>query len=128
MNERTPITAPSAPEAVGPYSQAIRHGDLVFCSGALPLDPGSGDLLDDSIAAEAEQCLRNLAAVCEAAGTELGRALRTTVFTTDLDRFDEINAAYETFFPSSPPARAAVEVGALPKGARVEIDAIVAVG
>jgi 2-iminobutanoate/2-iminopropanoate deaminase len=128
MNERTPITAPAAPPAVGPYSQAIRHGDLVFCSGALPLDPESGELVDDSIAAEAEQCLRNIAAVCEAAGTELGRVLRTTVFTTDLDSFGEINAAYEAFFPSAPPARAAVGVGALPKGARVEIDAIAAVG
>ncbi len=128
MNERTPINAPGAPAAVGPYSQAIRHGDLVFCSGALPLDPASGELVDDSLVAEAEQCLRNLAAVCEAAGTELGRALRTTVFTTVLGGFGEINAAYEAFFPSAPPARAAVGVGALPKGARVEIDAIVAVG
>ena len=128
MNERTPITAPGAPAAVGPYSHAIRHGDLLFCSGALPLDPKSGELVDDSLAAEAEQCLRNIAAVCEAAGTQLGRALRTTVFTTDLNSFGEINAAYETFFPSAPPARAAIGVGALPKGARVEIDAIVAVG
>jgi 2-iminobutanoate/2-iminopropanoate deaminase len=128
MNERTPINAPGAPAAVGPYSQAIQYGDLVFCSGALPLDPSSGELVDDSLAAEAEQCLRNLAAVCEAAGTELGQALRTTVYTTDLGSFGEINAAYEAFFHSAPPARAAIGVGALPKGARVEIDAIVAVG
>src|SRR5258708_5983394 len=128
MSERTPITAPAAPAAAGPYSHAIRHGDLIFCSGALPLDPRSGELVDGSLAAETEQCLRNVAAVCEAAGTELGRALRTTVFTTDLDSFAEINAAYEKFFPSEPPARAAVGVVALPKGARVEIDAIVAVG
>jgi 2-iminobutanoate/2-iminopropanoate deaminase len=128
MNERTPINAPGAPAAVGPYSQAIQYGDLVFCSGALPLDPTSGELVDDSLAAEAEQCLRNLSAVCEAAGTALGQALRTTVYTTDLGSFGEINAAYEAFFHSAPPARAAIGVGALPKGARVEIDAIVAVG
>ena len=128
MSKRAAITAPGAPAAIGPYSHAVRHGDLVFCSGALPLDPASGELVDGSLGAEAEQCLRNIAAVCEAAGTELGRVLRTTVFTTDLDRFAEINAAYETFFPSEPPARAAVGVTALPKGARVEIDAIVAAG
>jgi 2-iminobutanoate/2-iminopropanoate deaminase len=127
MSERTPITAPDAPAAVGAYSQAIRHGDLIFCSGALPLDPESGQLVQGPLAAEAEQCLRNLAAVCAAAGTELGRALRTTVFTTELESFSKINAAYESFFPSAPPARAAVGVVALPKGARVEIDAIVAV-
>jgi reactive intermediate/imine deaminase len=127
MSERTPITAPAAPAAVGPYSQAIRHGDLIFCSGALPLDPASGELVDGALAAEAEQCLRNIAAVCDAAGTNLERTLRTTVFTTDLEGFAEINAAYERFFPSAPPARAAVGVVALPKGARVEIDAIVAV-
>lgn len=128
MTQRTPITAPNAPAAVGPYSQAVRHGDLIYCSGALPLDPGSGDLVDSSLAAETEQCLRNLAAVCEAAGTELGRALRLTVFTTELDGFGEINAAYEQFFPSEPPARVTVGAAALPKGARVEIDAIVAAG
>jgi 2-iminobutanoate/2-iminopropanoate deaminase len=127
MSERTTITAPAAPAAVGPYSQAIRHGDLIFCSGALPLDPRSGQLVEGTLAAEAEQCLHNLAAVCEAAASELGQALRTTVFTTDLDSFGEINAAYEKFFPNAPPARAAVGVVALPKGARVEIDAIVAV-
>lgn len=127
MSERIPIAAAAAPAAVGPYSQAIRHGDLIFCSGVLPLDPASGELVDGSLAAEAEQCLRNIAAVCDAAGTGLERTLRTTVFTTDLEGFAEINAAYEGFFHSAPPARAAVGVVALPKGARVEIDAIVAV-
>jgi 2-iminobutanoate/2-iminopropanoate deaminase len=126
VNRRTPITATDAPAALGPYSHAVRHGDVIYCSGALPLDPGSGELVDASLAAETEQCLRNLAAVCGAAGTELGRALRTTIFTTDLDGFGEINAAYERFFPSEPPARVTVGVAALPKGARVEIDAIVA--
>ncbi len=92
MSERTPITAPAAPAAVGPYSQAIRHGDLIFCSGALPIDPASGELVDGSLVAEAEQCLRNIAAVCDAAGTSLERTLRTTVFTTDLEGFAEINA------------------------------------
>jgi 2-iminobutanoate/2-iminopropanoate deaminase len=128
VTQRTPITAPNAPAAVGPYSQAVRHGDLIYCSGALPLDPGSGDLVDSSLAAETEQCLCNIAAVCEAAGTELGRALRLTIFTTELDGFGEINVAYEQFFPSDPPARVTVGAAALPKGARVEIDAIVAAG
>jgi 2-iminobutanoate/2-iminopropanoate deaminase len=128
MNDRTTITASDAPAAVGPYSHAIRHGSVLYCSGALPLDPASGELVASSPAAEARQCLANLAAVCAAAGTELERALRLTVFTTDLGSFAAINEAYGEFFASDPPARVTVEVAALPLGARVEIDAIVAVG
>jgi 2-iminobutanoate/2-iminopropanoate deaminase len=127
MSERTSIAAPDAPAAIGPYSHAVRHGPVLYCSGALPIDPGSGAVLDDSPAAETEQCLRNLAAVCHAAGTELGRTLRATVYTTELEAFGEINEAYAAFFPSDPPARVAVGVAALPKGVRVEIDAIVAI-
>jgi len=124
---RETVEAPQAPPAIGPYSHAVIHDGLLFCSGQIPLDPGSGELVGDSVAAEAEQCLRNLQAVCEAAGTDLGSAVRMTIYTTELDRFAEINEAYGAFFPASPPARAAVGVAALPKGARVEIDAIVAV-
>lgn len=127
MSERTAITAPDAPEAIGPYSHAVRHGEVLYCSGQLPLDPASGEMRDESLAAETEQCLRNLAAVCAAAGTELAGALRLTVYTTRLEGFAEINDAYASFFGEDPPARAAVGVAALPKGVNVEIDAIVAV-
>lgn len=121
------IVSDAAPAAVGPYSQAVRSGGFLFCSGSLPIDAGSGELNNDSLASETAQSLRNLEAVCRAGGTELSRAVRITVYTTDLDRFAEINEAYASFFPSAPPARAAVGVSALPKGARVEVDAIVAV-
>lgn len=128
MTQRTPINAEDAPAAVGPYSHAVRHGDVLYCSGAIPLDPESQEIVGSSLAAETGQCLRNLDAVCRAAGTELANTLRATIYTTDLGGFGEINAAYGEFFPSAPPARVTVGVAALPKGARVEIDAIVAVG
>jgi 2-iminobutanoate/2-iminopropanoate deaminase len=127
MSDRNPIDAPSAPAAIGPYSHAVRHGSVLYCSGALAIDPESGDVRDESPAAETRQCLRNLAAVCEAGGTSLSEAIRLTIYTTDLDAFAEINDAYSEFFPSSPPARAAVGVAQLPKGLRVEIDAMVAI-
>ncbi|MBA2240699.1 MAG: RidA family protein [Solirubrobacterales bacterium] len=124
---REVIETDAAPGAIGPYSQAIRHGGLLFCSGSLPLDPESGELLSDDLTAETRRCLHNLAAVCEHAGTSLDRALRLTIYTTELSAFATINDAYAEFFESEPPARAAVGVVELPKGARVEIDAIVAV-
>jgi 2-iminobutanoate/2-iminopropanoate deaminase len=123
----TQIEADGAPEAVGPYSQAVRHGDVLYCSDALPIDPRSGQLVLDSPAAETDRCLRNLAAVCVAGETDLSRAIRMTIYTTELASFTEINDAYARFFPGSPPARVAIGVSQLPKGARVEIDAIVAV-
>jgi 2-iminobutanoate/2-iminopropanoate deaminase len=128
MTDRTPIDTSDAPAAIGPYSQAIRHGDLLFCSGQIPLDPASGEYVAGSLGEETTRCLANLAAVCRAAGSSLERALRLTVYTTRLDAFAEINDAYAGFFPADPPARAAVGVAALPKGAQVEIDAIVALG
>ena len=124
--ERDVVEAAGAPAAVGPYSHAIRAGELLFCSGQIPLDPSSGRLVGQAPGEQCAQCLRNLAAVCEAAGTDLGRAIRLTVYTTDLDRFDQINEAYATFFEADPPARVAVGVPALPKGALVEISGIVA--
>lgn len=127
MRQRTPVTAPDAPAAVGPYSHAVRHGDVLYCSGAIPLDPGSDEPVGGSLEAETTQCLRNLAAVCEAAGTALGNTLRATIYTTRLDCFAEINEAYGACFPHDQPARAAVGVAALPKGVNVEIDAIVAI-
>lgn len=124
---RTVVETEDAPGAIGPYSQAIRHGDVLYCSGALPLDPVSGELVTDSPAAETVRCLENLRAVCRAAGTELEHAVRVTVYTTQLERFAEINEAYGAFFRVAPPARVTIGVAALPKGAHVEIDAVVAV-
>lgn len=118
------IHTDSAPAAVGPYSQAVRAGDLVLCSGQIPLDPSTGEIVGDAPGDQATQCLTNLAAVAAAAGTTLAAAVRLTVYTTDLVAFDQINAAYGKFFGEHPPARAAVGVVALPKGAQVEIDAI----
>lgn len=124
---RTPVATTDAPAAIGPYSQAVRHGDVLWCSGALPLDPESGELVTNSPAAETIRCLENLRAVCRAAGTELESAVRVTVYTTKLERFAEINEAYGAFFRAAPPARVTIGVAALPKGASVEIDAVVAV-
>ena len=127
MSERTTIDATDAPAAIGPYSHAVRHGNVLYCSGAIPLEPESDSFVNSSRGDETTQCLRNLAAVCAAAGTDLTRTLRATIYTTDLDAFAEINDAYAAFFPVDPPARVAVGVAALPKGVRVEIEALVAV-
>ena len=121
------MSAAGAPAAIGPYSHAVRHGDLLLCSGQIPLDPASGELVGDTAAAQARRCLENLVAVCEAAGTRLARALRVTIYMTDLDQFAAVNEVYESFFAGeAPPARVTVGVAALPRGAQVEIDAIVA--
>lgn len=126
MSERTAIEASGAPAAVGPYSHAIVHGGALYCSGQVPLDPDSGELVVGGPGEQTRQCLRNLEAVCGAAGTSLGRALMVSVFTTDLASGPEINAAYGEFFGAEPPARAMVGVAALPLGATVEIAAVVA--
>jgi len=125
-DSRKTINAEGAPEAIGPYNHAVAVDDLLFCSGQIPLDPESGEIVGDSAAEQASRCLKNLEAVCDAAGTSLARAVRMTIYTTKLEDFAEINDAYAEFFKSDPPARAAVGVAALPKGAIVEIDAIVA--
>ena len=124
--ERETIDAPGAPAAIGPYSHAVRAGTLLFCSGQIPLDPASGEMVGDTAAEQARQCLLNLTAVCEAAGASLADAVRLTVYMTDLSVLAEVGEAYESFFPHSPPARVAVGVAGLPRGAQVEIDAIVA--
>lgn len=124
--DREAISAPGAPAAVGPYSHAVRFGSLLFCSGQIPLDPLTGELVGTTPAEQARQCLANLVAVCEAANASLAHALRLTVYMTDLACFAEVNAVYESFFSAQPPARVTVGVAHLPKGARVEIDAIVA--
>ncbi len=124
--DRETVDAPAAPAAVGPYSHAVRAGGLLFCSGQIPLDPATGEIVGADAADQARRCLENLQAVCEAAGTALERALRTTVYMVDLGAFAEVNAVYASFFAHDPSARVAIGVAALPKGAYVEIDAIVA--
>ena len=118
------IQTDDAPAAIGPYSQAVRAGDLVFVSGQIPLDPAGDALVGDTPAEQAAQCMRNVAAIAEAAGTSLESAVRLTIYTTDLSAFADINEVYAGFFGDEPPARAAVGVAALPKGALVEIDAV----
>ncbi len=124
--EREIVQAPGAPPAIGPYSHAVRAGGLLFCSGQIPLDPQSGELVGDTPAEQARRCLENLQEVCAAAGTGLERAVRLTIYMTDLDAFGAVNEVYGSFFADQPPARAAIGVAALPKGAYVEIDAVVA--
>jgi 2-iminobutanoate/2-iminopropanoate deaminase len=125
--DREAITAPAAPAAIGPYSHAVRTGSLLFCSGQIPLDPTSGEIVGATAAEQARQCLLNLTYVCKAAGASLEDAVRLTVYMTDLSAFAEVGEAYETFFSHFPPARVAIGVAALPRGAQVEIDAVVAV-
>jgi len=125
--ERSAITAAGAPPAIGPYSHAVQAGSLLFCSGQIPLHPDTGELAGSTAGEQARQCLANLSAVCEAAGASLADAVRLTIYMTDLSRFAEVNEAYATFFERHPPARVTVGVAALPKGALVEIDAIVAI-
>ena len=125
--QRESIHAPDAPEAVGPYAHAVRVGNLLFCSGQIPLDPRTGQLVAGTAADQAGRCLENLAAVCQAVGATLGDAVRLTVYTTEMDSFAEVNEVYESFFESDPPARVAIGVAALPRGAKIEIDAVVAI-
>ncbi len=117
------ILTDKAPTPIGPYSQAIRCGNLVFVSGQLPLDPKSGALIT-GIAEETRQVFENLKAVLEAAGSSLERALKVTVFMKDLGEFAEMNKVYATFFRENPPARSTIQVAALPRGVSVEIDII----
>lgn len=124
---KTCISTTSAPEAIGPYSQAISTGSLVFCSGQIPLDPSSGELVSGTVVEETTRCMRNLEAVLAEAGSGFDKILKTTIYVTDMGDFAEVNDAYGSFFPSEPPARATVGVSALPKGARVEVECVAAV-
>ena len=124
MSKRESICTDDAPAAIGPYSQAIHTGELVFVSGQIPLEPKSGKLEVSSIEAETQQVLRNLRAILEAAGSSLPRVVKTTIYLTNLEDFAAVNAVYGEFFSDAPPARATVQVAALPMGARIEIDAI----
>jgi 2-iminobutanoate/2-iminopropanoate deaminase len=125
-SSREPVTASEAPAAVGPYVHAVKAGGLLFCSGQIPLDPRTGELVGSSPAEQTGRCLENLAAVCAAAGAKLGDAVKLTVYLTDMAYFAEVNEVYGLFFEKDPPARVAIAVAGLPKGAQVEIDAVVA--
>jgi 2-iminobutanoate/2-iminopropanoate deaminase len=118
------VTTDGAPGAIGPYSQAVRSGDLLFLSGQVGLDPGTGTLVRGSVEEEAARVLENLGAVLRAAGADFQQVVKTTVYLTDMRDFEALNGIYARYFGDSRPARATVQVSGLPKGARVEIDAI----
>jgi 2-iminobutanoate/2-iminopropanoate deaminase len=125
-HHRDPVTASGAPDAVGPYSHAVRSGGVLYCSGQVPLDPATGKLVEGSVGDQTRRCLENLRLVCQAAGAELSDAVRLGIYVTDMGTFPEVNEAYGSFFGEGPPARSTIGVAALPLGAAVEIDAIVA--
>jgi 2-iminobutanoate/2-iminopropanoate deaminase len=123
MTSRQSVRTAGAPEAIGPYSQAIAIDGFVFCSGQLGLDPATGDLVE-GIEAQTERALRNLAAVLDAAGVTMADVVKTTLFLADIGDFAAVNAVYAGFVPDPPPARSTFAVGALPKGGLIEIEAI----
>jgi 2-iminobutanoate/2-iminopropanoate deaminase len=125
---RETVSTEKAPAAIGPYSQAVRCGGFLFCSGQIPLDPGTGKIVEGGIAEQTERVLSNLGAVLSAGGATFASVVKTTVYLVDLSEFPAMNAVYGRFFPGEPPARATVEVSKLPAGARVEIEAVAAVG
>lgn len=126
MQDRRTVSTPNAPAAIGPYSQAIVHGGLVYCSGQVALDPAKGELVPGGIEEETRQVMKNLSGVLNAAGSSLAGVLKTTVYLQRMDDFAKMNAVYGGFFEGNPPARATVEVAKLPKGALVEIDCVAA--
>lgn len=121
------ISTGGAPKAIGPYSQAVAHGGVVYCSGQIPLDPATGQVVEGDITAQTTRVLENLKAVLEAAGSSLDHVLKTTVFMKDMTEFGAMNAVYGQYFAVNPPARATVEVSRLPRDVRVEIEAIAAI-
>ncbi len=125
---REAVTSPNAPQAIGPYSPAVRVGSMLFVSGQIPLDPATGAMVEGDIAAQTRRVMDNIGALLEAAGLSFDAVARTTIYLTDLGDFAAVNAVYGTCFSAPAPARATVQVGALPKGARVEIDVIAVAG
>lgn len=123
MNKRV-IKTDQAPAAIGPYSQAVRVGDFLYTSGQIALDPNSGEFLAGDIEQETERTIKNIFAILQADGLNLDNVVKTTVYLSDLSHFTRMNQVYEKFFSENKPARACVQVSALPKGAKVEIDAI----
>jgi 2-iminobutanoate/2-iminopropanoate deaminase len=122
--DRNVIKTTYAPAAVGPYSQAIKTGDMVFVSGQIPLDPKTGEIVAGDVQDQTRQALNNLKAVLVASGASLSNVVKTTVFITDMGQFAAVNEIYSEFFAADPPARSCVQVGALPRGAEVEVEAI----
>ena len=120
------ISTSEAPAAVGPYSQAIRIGNFVFCSGQIPLDPKTGEIVPGDVNAQTRRVMENIAAVLRAEGLNFGNIIKTTIFLTNLVDFQTVNELYGSYFKSDPPARSTVQVAALPKGANVEIEVIAA--
>ena len=118
------ISTEKAPGAIGPYSQAVKEGNMVFCSGQIPIDPTTGEFVSNNVAEQTHQVLTNLSAVLEAAGTSLNNVVKTTVFLADMNDFTEMNEIYAEFFNDNKPARATVQAARLPRDARVEIDCI----
>ncbi len=118
------VSTDNAPGAIGPYSQAIKAGGLVFCSGQIPIDPATGEFVSDLVSEQTEQVLKNLGEVLKAAGTSLANVVKTTVFLADMGDFAEMNEVYGRYFNENKPARATVQAARLPKDARVEIDCI----
>lgn len=127
MSNKTVVHSDSAPAAIGPYSQAIKSGNLVFLSGQIPLNPKSMEIVSGDTAAQAHQVFKNLTAVAEAAGATLASAVKLTIYLTDLGDFAQVNQVMSEYFSEPYPARATIQVSALPKAAKVEVDAILAV-
>ncbi|MCC7511448.1 MAG: RidA family protein [Anaerolineae bacterium] len=124
MTAKTIVSTPNAPRAIGPYSQAVRADGLIFTAGQIGLDPSTMEMVAGGVEEQTRQVLTNLKSVLEAAGSSLGRVVKTTVFLTDMANFAAMNAIYAEFFPDEPPARSAVAAAGLPKGALVEIEAV----
>ena len=118
------VSTTKAPGAIGPYSQAVKTGGMVFCSGQIPIDPETGEFVSQDVAEQTEQVLKNLSAVLEEAGTGLGNVVKTTVFLADMNDFTAMNDVYARFFSETKPARATVQAARLPRDARVEIECI----
>jgi 2-iminobutanoate/2-iminopropanoate deaminase len=125
-HHRHAVHAPDAPVPAGPYSHAVQSGGLLFCSGQVPTDPATGTLVEGSVADATRRCLDNLELVCVAGGARLADAVRVSIYVTDMGVFGEVNEAYGAYFADEPPARTTVAVAALPGGAPIEIDAVVA--
>ncbi len=118
------VSAAGAPSAIGPYSQAVAAGGLLFCSGQIPLHPGSGGVMPGGVAKQTRRVLENLKAIIEETGSKLENVVKTTVYLKNLDDFDEMNEVYAEFFPADPPARATVEVSRLPRNVLVEVECV----
>lgn len=121
---RSAVSTQHAPAAIGPYSQGVRAGNLLFCSGQIPLDPATGQLVEGDLEAQTRRVMENLKAVLQAAGTSLERVVKTVIFLVTMDDFAEVNRVYGEYLPDPPPARSTVAVAGLPRGARLEVEVV----